>query len=178
MNISRVAYRYAEAAYDSLPDGVGMDVFLRDLSALQSSVDASRDLFNFFLSPVITATKKREIVQEIYSGKLDDYLVGFILFLIDKKREMLVLEIIEAIQRIYRKRNNILDARIVSAAEIPTDQRLALENQLILKTKMTVEPQYHTDSALIGGVVVQVGDTVYDGSIARQLKRLHQTFLS
>jgi F-type H+-transporting ATPase subunit delta len=64
---------------------------------------------------------------------------------------------------------------VKSARDLTTDERLALENQIKLVTGKSVRASYSTDKGLIGGAVVQVGSTIYDGSVRGQLSKLRET---
>src|SRR5947199_140665 len=71
-------------------------------------------------------------------------------------------------------RLGFIDAAITSARELSVQERQGLETQVARMTGRTVRAQYSTDPAVLGGAVVQIGSTVYDGSVRGQLHRIRE----
>jgi F-type H+-transporting ATPase subunit delta len=67
---------------------------------------------------------------------------------------------------------------VTSAAELTAKEREELDAALAKHTGKKVQPQFHTDPALIGGAVVRIGSTIYDGSVRAQLDRLRARMIS
>lgn len=176
MIISRVARRYADAIYDGIPAEIGAEAFFADLTALSELLAASRELKLFFQSPIIPQDAKARTVEALCENRFSAYLRQVLLFLVEKGREQQVEEVIEALRDLHRRRNGIRVATVTSAVELSSEQRSALEAALAAAGGCSVETRYATDAALIGGLVARLGDTVYDGSIQRQLAKLRQRF--
>jgi F-type H+-transporting ATPase subunit delta len=64
---------------------------------------------------------------------------------------------------------------VTSSRDLTTDERTALENQIKQVTGKSVRASYATDKGLIGGAVVRIGSTIYDGSVRGQLSRIRET---
>ena len=177
MIISRVARRYAGAIFASVDDD-RKDAFFQDVSDLQSYIDQSKDLRNFFLSPIIERAKKLEIVEAIAKDRFGPQMLSVLRLLVDKDREALVEEILEALFDLRRQQLGIQPVTVSTA--VPLDERLRNEVVSGLEgfLKGKVEVEYAVSEELKGGVVVRVEDTVYDGSIQRQLARLRRKFSS
>ena len=77
-------------------------------------------------------------------------------------------------RREVNQRLGIHEAKVVSARKLDEPERRDLEKQIAGLTGGTVEAQYEEDSSLLGGAVVQVGSTVYDGSVRGRLDRLRE----
>ncbi|MBN1447154.1 MAG: ATP synthase F1 subunit delta, partial [Bacteroidetes bacterium] len=92
-------------------------------------------------------------------------------------REDLILDVILAVYDLRREREGILSTTIRSAVELTDDQRRALQDALSAASGKRVDAVYDIDPLLIGGVTVRLGDTVYDGSVRQQLKRLRDRFV-
>jgi F-type H+-transporting ATPase subunit delta len=176
MIISRVARRYADAIYDGIPTEIGAEAFFADLTALSELLAASRELKLFFHSPIIPQDAKARTVEALCEHRFSAYLRQVLLFLVEKGREKQLEEFIEALRDLHRRRNGIRVATVTSATDLSSVQRSALEAALAAAGGCSVETRYATDPALIGGLVARLGDTVYDGSISRQLARLRQRF--
>ena len=177
MLIPRVAKRYAQAAYDAVPADLPMEAFLADLQGVRTSLEQSRELRNFFASPVISFAKKESVVQELFRGVVHDYTYKVILFLTEKRREHLLAQVIEAVFDLNRAKKGIRKAAIISARALDENQQEALTAALAGMTKGQIDSSYELDERLLGGVIVRVDDKVYDGSVSRQLQRLRQRFI-
>ena len=178
MNISRVAYRYAEAILDALPEGLGQEAFFNDLLDLQHSVEQSRELQLFFESPVLSQAQKLDAVEALFTGRMQGYVLDVLKMLVDKRREDLILQIIEALKEIRRDRNNIRLSAVSTAVELDDAQKLSLQSMLEQASKATIETSWRVDPSLKGGVVVRIQDTVFDGSVSHQLRKLRKRFAS
>ncbi len=178
MSTHRVAIRYATAILEALPETLSMEQLLSDVRDLRSSILASRELRLFFESPVISRENKRAGVDALFADKLSDYTVGVLRLLVEKGREVLVLDILDAVIALHREREGIVASSISSAVELDSAQRTRLEAMLAERSGKRVEAEYHIDPSLIGGLTVRLGDTVYDGSVRRQLQRLRTRFIT
>lgn len=175
---TRAASRYALAILDSRPGDVPLETLLQDLTDVRASIAASRDLMLFFMSPVISRQHKRDGIRMLFDGKLNPYTIDVLLLLVDKQRENVVLEIIDAVYELHRRREGIITSRVTSAVEIPDEQRKRLVDALRNVSGKQIEVEYITDPDIMAGLVVRLDDTVYDGSVRRQLQRLRARFIS
>lgn len=175
---TRAASRYALAILDSRPDGLPVETLLQDLRDVRASVLASRELMNFFMSPVISQRHKLDGVHLLFDGKLSEYAVAALVLLVEKNREDLVLEIIDAVFELHRKREGIISSRITSAVDLNDEQRTRLVDALQRVSGKHVEAEYVTDPQIMAGLIVRLDDKVYDGSVRRQLQRLRTRFIS
>lgn len=178
MSNVRVAKRYAEAILDAVPEGMAADDLIAELVDIRSSVRQSRELQLFFESPVIPGKKKSEAVEALFAGKVSAYTLSVLMLLIEKGREEIVVEIIEAVIELQRNRDGILATTVQSAVELSEQDRATLMDALASVSGKRIEAQYDVDAQLVGGVTVRLGDTIYDGSVRHQLKRLRDRFVS
>jgi len=178
MSIARIAHRFAAAILDAAPTDAERQSYLDDLADLRNSIRQSRELRLFFESPVIPQSRKLGVVDALFSGRIGAYALSVIRFLVEKEREEYVLPIIDAVFEMHREREGILSTRIQSAVELSAQQQASLGAALERMSGKRIETRYEIDPALLGGLVVRLGDKVYDGSVRRQLKRLHDRFVS
>lgn len=175
MIISRVAQRYAEAVFASVPE-TERSAFMTDVRDMQATLAQSRELTLFFESPVIETEKKLRVIEALCNGHFGDWLHRVLKLLVNKDREDLTAEILEALTNLHRKAQGIHKMNVATAIPLPDAAREELRAGLEGFVKGSVDVDYTTDEALLGGVVVRMGDTVYDGSIQRQLSRLSRKF--
>jgi F-type H+-transporting ATPase subunit delta len=175
---SRAASRYAMAILDSRPADVPLETLLQDLVDVQASVRASRELELFFASPVISRQHKSDGMKGLFGGKVSGFTVEALLLLVEKGREKILFDIIDAVFTLHREREGIIRSRITSAVELQEEQRTRLEEALRKVSGKKVETEYVTDPDIMAGLIVRLDDTVYDGSVRRQLQRLRARFIS
>jgi F-type H+-transporting ATPase subunit delta len=178
MSIARIAHRFAAAILDAAPTGAERVSFLDDLADVQTSMRQSRELRQFFESPVIPKQRKLDTVTALFTGRIGAYALSVLRFLVEKEREEYTLQIIDTVFEMHYDREGILSTMIQSAVELSGGQQTALRSALEHMSGKRVQAEYRIDPALMGGLVVRLGDTVYDGSVRRQLKRLHDRFVS
>jgi F-type H+-transporting ATPase subunit delta len=178
MSIARIAHRFAKAILDAVPEDIDSATFLRDLTDVQSSIRQSRELLLFFQSPVISQIRKREAVDELFSERIGEYALDVLRFLVEKEREQYVVEIIDTVFELYREREGIITTSVNSAVALTPDQQATLSSALERMSGKRVEASYGIDDGMIGGLTVRLGDTIYDGSVRHQLKRLRDRFVS
>ena len=178
MSTVRIAKRYAEAVLDAIPEGMAADDLISELVDVRSSIRQSRELQLLFESPIIPGKKKTEAVEALFTGKVSAYTLSVLTLLIEKGREEVLVDIIDAVIELRRMREGILATAVHSAVELSEQDRTALQDALASVSGKRIDAQYGVDADLVGGVTVRLGDTVYDGSVRRQLKRLRDRFVS
>jgi F-type H+-transporting ATPase subunit delta len=175
MVISRVAHRYAEAIYSSIPEEE-RQAFITDVNDLKSTLENSRELQNFFLSPVIERKKKRDVVDALSKENFGTWMQRILVLLVAKSRESHMAEILEAILDLHRKHQGIQTLTVSTAVDLDDKLRQEIEAGLEQYMDSKVEIDYKVDAQLLGGVIVRKDDTVYDGSTQHHLMRLRRQF--
>lgn len=174
----RVAKRYARALITLAEEMGKLEIVDGDLQRISKLVASSRELQLFLQNPTIGKDKKRKAATEIFSKMVDELTFKFILLLISKGRERVLRTIIEQYQHMHDEKMGIVRAQVRSAVEFDAGQAKKLIHQLEGFTGKKVEVTYSLDTRLQGGFVAQMGDTVIDASIRRQLELLKQKFMS
>ena len=174
MNEMTIARRYAQALYQEVQaQGVAAEVD-RDMDALLESLEGSRELTLFFGSPLISREKKEAVVQRLFKDRMHPVVVRLMRLLIDKGREGLLPDVVKAYRALRNERLGITEAEARVAIPLSAEEQRRLEQSLAALTGKQIRLRVQTDPALIGGAVVRVGDTVYDGSVRRQLAVLRE----
>jgi F-type H+-transporting ATPase subunit delta len=170
------AARYAQAFADVLFEAhLNAKDALRQLADFGAAWHESRDLREFFLDPSFPVEQKIGVLDRL-NAKLGmaQQTRNFIAVLVRNDRIAGFDDIVADLRREINRRLGISEARVVSARRLDDQERRDLEKQIAGLTGGQVEAQFHEDKSLIGGVIVQVGSTVYDGSIRGRLDRLRQ----
>jgi F-type H+-transporting ATPase subunit delta len=175
--MAAVASRYARALTDVIfSDKLDAAKTVQDLKDVNSEVHGSLDLRFAWESPAVPLDKKLRVLDAIaaQSGMVKQTR-NFIAILIEKRRLNLLPEMIEQLQAQVNERLGLADAEVTSSRPLGDDERRSLESQVSKATGKTVRATYEQDKSLLGGAVVKVGSTIYDGSVRGRLERMkHQ----
>ncbi len=172
MKVSRASKRYA-AALLSLADEVKkVDSVGADMQLVSQTITSSRELYLFFSSPVIDRAKKRSVVQSLYEGRVDKLTIGFLYLLVEKGREALTEAIAIEYGRLLDEKMGVVNAELKAPYKLDEKASSHVRSKLESLTGKKVRVSFSLDKGLIGGFQAQIGDTVYDGSVRRQLEIL------
>lgn len=170
------ASRYARAFADVVFEAkLNAKTVLGQVEDFGAAWHESRELREFFLDPSFPAEQKVELLDKLNAKlKMAQQTRNFIAVLINNNRIFGFDEVVAEFRRELNQRLGISEAKVVSARKLDAEERKELEKQIAGLTGGTVEAQFEEDSSLIGGAVVQVGSTVYDGSVRGRLERLRE----
>ncbi len=176
MSSNAVAKRYAAALFDASGERRQVDAVSEDLLALASALRNSPEFSSIWNHMRLTADQKRRMLQPVLSELLQSELTkNFVGLLFSKGREAEFSSINDGYQAAVRKARQEVVAEVTVARELTADQRSQL-SQLIQRLTgcLTVSLKQQIDQKIIGGVIVRVGDRVYDGSLARRVDSLRR----
>jgi F-type H+-transporting ATPase subunit delta len=179
MQNPRIAGRYAKSLIGLAIERNELDRVYNDMLYLQSVLKQSRDFLVILRSPVISPDKKQTILKTVTEGKVSEIVAGFNRLLIQKGREGFLPEIITAYINQYKVLKNIFVVKLITA--VPASEEL--KQMIIDKVKATtslqnIELKTEVKDELIGGFVLQMGDTLVDASISYDLHAIKQQFLN
>lgn len=170
-----VARRYAAALADVALEEKNADVVQAGLASFTDVFFESADLRNFLESPAISPESKRRAIEEIANRMgLSPALRNFIYIVVDHRRTEMMREIEAAVREELNTRLGIADAEVTSARELSDAEKKELTAALERRTGKKIEANFREDKTLLGGAVVRVGSTIYDGSVREQLERLRE----
>jgi len=177
---SAVDLRYAQALLGLVEDGVVDPETLRgELSTFAGLLNDSPELCLVLASPAVKPQAKQGLLDALAACTGASRLTrNFLAVLVDRGRINALAGIHTAFEQLWRARNNVVSAEVVSAQPLPPGQRRALEARLAAASGKRIEASYREDDALIGGFFARVGDTVYDASLRGHLQRLRQALLA
>jgi F-type H+-transporting ATPase subunit delta len=145
---------------------------LREVARL---LDESVDLRRVWENPAVPADQKRHLLDAIVQREgIDKQVRNLVAVLIDHRRVPFLPRIVEQLEKELDARLGFAEAQISSARELSDAEKRALESQIAKATGKKVRAAYAVDSSLLGGAVVRVGSTIYDGSVKGQLERIRE----
>ncbi|MDR3719983.1 MAG: ATP synthase F1 subunit delta [Candidatus Acidoferrales bacterium] len=173
--IGAVSSRYAAALADVALEQKSADRVKNDLAAFTEAYASSADLRNSLESPSVGREAKLQVVQKI-AARMDlaPAVRNFLCVLVDNRRTEMLREIQQAFHVELNARLGIAEADVTSSRELSAEERKRLTASLEKRTGKKIEARFHEDESLVGGAIVRVGSTVYDGSVREQLTRLRE----
>jgi F-type H+-transporting ATPase subunit delta len=173
MSQRTVARRYATALYQEADETGVLEDVDDDVLMLRESLESNGELARFFKSPVIPQGKKETVIQELLGDRTADLTVQFLRLLVQKDRETMTKAILDQYQSLRDEHRGIVDATVRVARSLSDEDRETIVETLETETGQSVRLTVEEDPDLIGGVVIRIGDRVFDGSVRNQLANLH-----
>jgi F-type H+-transporting ATPase subunit delta len=177
MSPLRIARRYATALLKLAQEQQQHTTVYEELCWLRSLVQSSPELRAFLRNPVIRGERKRAIFHELFHGRVSPLLLQFLFLLVEKRREALLPTIITAYEELYFQYTDRLAVTVRSAVPLEEQLRERLLQALHERTGKTIVPTFDVEPDLLGGVQLQIGDTVIDGTLRHALQRLRSELL-
>ncbi len=170
-----VARRYASALADVALEQIKADRVKADFSSFVEAYYESADLRNFLETPAVGPEQKHKVIEKLAERMgLDPAVRNFVYLTIDHHRTELLREMEHALADEINARLGIALAQVTSAQRLTEAEKQQLTSALERRTGKKIEARFQEDGSLIGGAVVRVGSTVYDGSVRQQLNRLRE----
>jgi F-type H+-transporting ATPase subunit delta len=164
------ARAFADVVFDQRLDA---GKTLQEAQSLVALVASSRDLREVWETPSIPAEQKRSVLDAIVArAEFSRPVRNFMAVIIDHRRVQFLGPIVQQFERELDQRMGFAEAEITSARELGEVERRALEAQVEKFTGKKVRARYSRDESVLGGAIVKVGSTIYDGSVKGQLERI------
>jgi F-type H+-transporting ATPase subunit delta len=175
-----VAERYARALLAvGLDKKVDVDRIGTELADVEALLRKETRLATVLSSPAVPAQKRMEILDEVLrSAKLSPLTANVLRLLTGNERMPLIDELSAAFRRLVQEHNQVQPGEVLSARELDKDQRARLAKSLGKALGKTMELGFEVDPSLIGGLVVRVGNRIFDASVMTQLRRFKEKALS
>jgi F-type H+-transporting ATPase subunit delta len=178
--MSAIGSRYARAFADVV-FSMKMDpnTTLSEVRSMQQLLQDNVDLRRVWEDPSIPAEQKRAVldglVQKLGSSR---QVRNFFAVLIDHRRVSQLDDIAAEFQHEINDRLGFAEAEISTARALTESEKHELERRISQLTGKRIQVKYVIDSKLLGGAVVQLGSTIYDGSVHGQLQRIREELVS
>jgi F-type H+-transporting ATPase subunit delta len=176
MTSRTAAARYARALLDvATTESADLETIARELDDFIAFLDQQPALQRLLLNPAVPAPRKRSSMEQITKLSGFTTIVSKLLILLaDGDRLGLLHDVASIYHELLAERQNIVRAEVTSAEPLSQEKTGAIEKRLAAMTGKRVSMTTKVDKDIIGGMVARVGSTVYDASIATQLKRIRE----
>jgi F-type H+-transporting ATPase subunit delta len=178
MRDTTIAKNYAEALLElarRAEDPAGWGKLMRDVA---NGVQQDVTVQHFLESPKISEAQKNEVFFQALGDRVPRHFLRFLQTLVRKRRQMLIPEISSEYDKLLDVHEGRVHANVTVAREMTSADESKIAEQLSRVVGKTVVPHMNVNPAILGGVVVKIGDTVMDGSVRRRLGRLKAQILT
>jgi F-type H+-transporting ATPase subunit delta len=173
---STYARAFADVVFSAHLDANRAIAGLRDIAGLMHD---SIDLRRIWENPAVPADQKRRLLDAIVmQEEIEKPVRNLVAVLIDHHRLHFLPRIIDQLEKELNDRMGFAEAQISSARELNDGEKRTLEGQIEKATGKKVRAQYGLDPSLLGGAIVRVGSTIYDGSVKGQLEKIKEAISS
>jgi F-type H+-transporting ATPase subunit delta len=169
-----VSRRYSQALFHTASKSGTIERVETDLETIDALVRTNPRLVRILRAPTIGPTQKKEMVGRLFESQISSLTLRFLYLLIDKRREDVLPEVNREFRALSYAARNILPVTATVATRLNAEERAQLTASLGRRTGKSIELSEEVDPTLIGGMVLRLGDTIIDGSVAGQLRRLRQ----
>jgi F-type H+-transporting ATPase subunit delta len=171
--MEEIAAVYARSLFEVAKDQDKLDLVRDQLGAFADALHETRDLQVFFFSPYFSTAEKEDGLDRVVSGA-DPVILNFLKLLIEKHRMPAVFRIRANYEARWEDENKLLPVQITSAVELDKGIVSQLGDRIAEQTDRKVDISATVDPDILGGIVVQVGNSVLDASVRNRLDQLRR----
>jgi F-type H+-transporting ATPase subunit delta len=148
------------------------------INAVASAVEQDLTLRRFLAAPQISAAEKNAVLKKAFEGKAPPMFIKFLQKLVTNRRQVLIPDIATEYGNLLDDAEGRVHARVTLARDASAADQETITEELSRALKKTVVAHISVNPAILGGIVVRVGDTVMDGSVRRRLGALKSRMTS
>ncbi len=169
-----VSERYALSLYEVAKEKGKTLALFEELQALCQVFADNPDLMKVLKTPSIESEEKNQLLQTVFGGRIDPYLLNFLMLITEKRRIGLLFEMAEAYKQQYYFEEGICEVRAVTAAPMSQALTEKLKEKMCSVTGKKVVLKTKVDPSILGGIIVNVNDKQIDTSVKTRLQELAQ----
>jgi F-type H+-transporting ATPase subunit delta len=171
--MEEIATVYARSLFEVASEQDKLDLVREQISQFADAVSENRELQVFLFSPYFSSEEKKDWLDRALTD-VDPVVDNFLRLLIEKHRMPVIFRIRAEYDRLWEEENKLLPVEITSAVELPEATVKQLGDRISEQTGRRVELSSHVEPEILGGIVVQVGNSVLDASIRNRLEQLRR----
>jgi len=174
-----VADRYARALLQLVGgDSTSLDQIDDELDMLGELLGSDPKFAAFLQNPRILPEEKKGVIRKVFGTRLSPRTLNLILLLIDKHREADLLGIAQRFSHLADLKRGVEEAEVITAVPLPEGQLRRLEAQVQRFSDHKITLRATVDPAILGGVVLRLGNRVIDGSLAYRLDQIRRSLMA
>lgn len=177
MDVSAIRVRYAKAFFSLANEKNMIETLKTDIEMVLDVCNNSSDFVLLLKSPVVSISKKAELISKIFKSEIDELTLNFLLLITKNKREAYIPGICRNFLELIRKSQNIKSAVLITATEINKLTIGKIKALIEKELDAQVEMNFEIEPKIIGGIILRIDDKQYDASVTTQLRKIKQNLL-
>jgi len=175
---TRASERYAKSLLSISIDENLVDEVKLDIDLIIKSFDESRDILNLYSSPIIPINNKIKITEKIFDGKLNKHTLNLLYNLIYRKRDNLIITILEKFKELYNIHMNIEESVISTTFELDNESLDVVKGFAKKVTGKKIILQNTIDKNVLGGFNLKIGDKMIDCTVSSKINELRKKLIN
>jgi ATP synthase F1 delta subunit len=171
--VEEIANVYSRSLFEVAKEHDKLDDVKEQLDQFTDELDTNRELQVFFFSPYFSSTEKKDGVQKVVDDG-NEHFVNFLELVAERHRMPAIFRIRREFDGMWREENKLLEVRITSAVELDEDLVKTIGSRIEEQTGRRIDLDANVDPDVIGGLVLRVGNMVWDSSVRGRLERLRK----
>jgi F-type H+-transporting ATPase subunit delta len=171
--VQEIAEVYARSLFEVAKEHDVLDDVHEQLDEFADALDESRDLQVFFFSPYFSSDEKKDAIGKLVEDA-DEQFVRFLELLAERHRMPVLFRIRREFDSRWAEENRLLPVTIRSAVELDDDTVKNIQKEIEDQTGRRTELTTEVDPDVLGGLAVQVGNAIMDGTVRARLERLRR----
>lgn len=172
-----VAKRYSRALEALAQNDEELNGIYENLTSVEATIESCSDFKTFIEHPSFSKEVKKEVLGEVFGGRISCDVLHFLFILLDRNRLFALGAIINSLKDIMNKKYNILVIRAISAIELTDEVKSKLQKKLEMIYQKQIQLDARVDDGLIAGMVLKIGDKTIDGSVKARLESMKRTLI-
>ena len=170
---SSIAKRYARAFFEIAEEEKQLEKYYLELRSFSEMVDGNENLREFLANPIFDQREKRDVVDNVLQKVgLAGVTANFLRLLADKRRIGILADIVACYRELMDAALNKQRVQVKTAFPLSNELSEHLKKGMEDLTGKQIDITIEQDASLLAGIVVRVGDTLYDGSVKTQLNNI------
>jgi F-type H+-transporting ATPase subunit delta len=171
--MEEIATVYARSLFEVARDAGKLDTLRDELGQFADAVNGNRDLQVFFFSPYFSTEEKKSGLRAMIEDA-DPALTNFLELLLENHRMPAIFRIRRQLDRLWEEENRLLPVQVTSATKLDKKTLAQIGKRIGEQTGRQVELTARVEPEILGGLVVQVGNSILDASIINRLEQLRK----
>jgi ATP synthase F1 delta subunit len=171
--MEEIAAVYARSLFEVAKEQDKLDLVRDQLGEFADALSETRDLQVFFFSPYFSTAEKEDGLDRVVADG-DPTIINFLKLLIEKHRMPALFRIRANYDAMWEEENKLLPVQITSAVELDSSTVKQLGDRIAEQTDRKVDVSAQVNPDILGGIVVQVGNSVLDASVRNRLEQLRK----
>jgi F-type H+-transporting ATPase subunit delta len=174
---SQINIRYAKSLFLLAEEKNISDEIKNDMDLILQWYEEYDDINTMLEHPVLKASKKYQILSDLFKDKVNEYTMSLLRLIIKNKRENHLKNICINFVDIYKKQKGIKSAVITTAFDLTRTNKANIKKSIEKVFNAEIELETKVQKELLGGILIQVDDKQLDLSVAGQVQKLRNQFI-